>query len=174
MFKRTVVLLAAVALMGAGCWGTASTDVNVGGSGSGSGAVTGGSDSGSGATGGSAVDTAAAAKIQGSWKMVAFKKPTAGEKLQDVSKLNLTLTLGADGKLSAKFCNSMSGGYSYRDGLLTGPQLVSTLMFCEGLPGEIEAAFLSDITVGATANAADGGLTMIGTKTLNVYTFAKQ
>lgn len=159
MFKRTVVLLAAVALMGAGC-SFPSNDAPIPGYG----------DTQAKPTPPSATTPA----IQGSWKMVAFKKPTAGEKLQDVSKLNLTLTLGADGKLSAKFCNSMSGGYSYKDGLLTGPQLVSTLMFCEGLPGEIEAAFLSDITVGATANAADGGLTMIGTKTLNVYTFAKQ
>lgn len=173
--KRTIALLAAISLMGAGCWGTASTDVNVGGDASNDGTVNdGGTDVGAevGATAGA--DAIAAAKIAGNWKLVTFKKPMAGEKIQDVDSLNLTLTIGTDGKLSAKICNSMSGSYSYSGGKLQAPQIQSTLMFCEGLPGEIEAAFKGDLAAGMTANAADGGLTMIGLNSLTVYMFAKQ
>ena len=164
MFKRSLALLAVVALMGQGCAATPSVNTppptpsgSANGAGQGSGAV--------------GVDNP---KVVGAWKLGAWKKPAAGEKLQDVSKLNLTLTLGADGKLSAKFCNSMSGNFSLQGGKLSAPQVVSTLMFCEGPTGEAEAAFSADLAAGMTANADSESLTMTGLTSLNVYMFGKE
>jgi heat shock protein HslJ len=164
MFKRSLALLAVVALMGQGCAATPSVNTppstpsgSANGAGQGSGAV--------------GVDNQ---KVVGAWKLGAWKKPAAGEKLQDVSKLDLTLTLGADGKLSAKICNNMSGDYSLQKGKLIAPQVVSTRMFCEGMPGEVEAAFAADLAGGMSANADSESLTMTGLTSLNVYMFGKE
>ncbi|GEM_PF-2303609 len=109
--------------------------------------------------------------VVGTWKMGAWKKPAQGEKLQDVSSLNLMLTLRADGKLSAKFCNSISGDYTLQAGKLSAPQAASTLMYCDGPVGEVESAFSADLA-GMTANTDAESLIMTGVASQNTYMFA--
>mgnify|MGYP003393300815 CR=1 FL=1 len=63
-----------------------------------------------------------------------------------------TYTLAFDnGRLSAKFCNSMSGNFVLDGGLLKAPNLASTLMYC-GTPSnlmDIETLFGSMLGYGA-------------------------
>lgn len=63
---------------------------------------------------------------------------------------NYTLTLEAD-RLSARFCNSMSGAYTLSNGILHAPQMVSTLMACTGPtdPMALEHAFGEMVAKGA-------------------------
>lgn len=180
MFKRALAACATIALLGAGCSGAATVDtqadVNTNTKGTpstGNPTTTNSAPQDSATNGGETkMGAQAASEIHGSWKMGAWKKPAAGEKLQDVSKSNFTLTLGSDGKLTAKICNNMSGNYSFENGKLTGPQIVSTLMFCEGVPSQVEAAFAADLTAGMTANADDESLVMTGLVSQNTYMFA--
>lgn len=82
----------------------------------------------------------------GSWELETVTR--SGQPAEGVADIGSTLTLGADGQLSARICNSMSGGYSVADGALTAPQVMSTLMFCAGVPGEVEATFSQDLAAG--------------------------
>lgn len=72
-----------------------------------------------------------------------------------------------DGRLAARFCNQMGGDYTNSNGVITAPQLVSTLMFCESPAGlmDMETGFSNTVAEGAvytlegdvlTITSADG------------------
>ncbi|MFA5853956.1 MAG: META domain-containing protein [Patescibacteria group bacterium] len=84
--------------------------------------------------------------IDGTWKLKRFK--ASGKETQDVSKIGSTLTIEAGTRLSARICNSMSGEYNIESGTLKVSILLSTKMFCTGLPGEIETAFSQGLSTG--------------------------
>lgn len=156
MYKRALGLLAAVSLLGAGC-SFPSNNAPIPGYGDG--------------TQVKPTQPTTSTVGQGTWKMMIFKKPAQGEKQQDLSALNFTLRLGKDGDLAAKICNNMSGSFSVSNGQLSAPQVISTLMFCEGLPGEVESAFAADLSDGMAVGADEESLVLTGLKSLNVYMF---
>ncbi len=66
-----------------------------------------------------------------------------------------------DGRISAKFCNSMGGEYDLRDGVLTA-NLVSTQMYCQS-PDDlmnIESAFGKMLYTGASFKLSGNKLTL--------------
>lgn len=137
--KRAAVLLSILLLAGAGCGTQPPSGETPNGGGTGEGRVS---------------------FVVGSWKLAGVTR--AGQAAQDVSDLNATLTLDASGRLSAVICNSMSGGYSIENGELKAPEVMSTLKYCEGLPSEIEAAFLQDLSAGFAIEGAGGSLALRG------------
>ena len=91
--------------------------------------------------------------VVGAWKLVAFT-PAGGEE-RDAKEIGSTLTFGAEGRFSAVICNSMSGDYSVTDGEVKAPEITSTLKFCTGLPGEVEAAFTQGMAAGMAIEGGD-------------------
>lgn len=57
---------------------------------------------------------------------------------------NLKLNFGSHNTLGATICNVMSGSYELINGSISAPNLISTLMYCDGEKGEIEQAFKID------------------------------
>ena len=57
---------------------------------------------------------------------------------------NLKLNFGSHNTLGATICNGISGSYELINGHISAPNLISTLMYCEGEKGEIEQAFKID------------------------------
>ncbi len=96
----------------------------------------------------------------GSWTLSTVTR--SNQQPEDVSTIGATLTLSADGQLSARMCNSMSGAYTIENGTLKAPQVMSTLMFCEGTPGEIEATFSQDLSAGFQVEGSNNALTLRG------------
>lgn len=172
MYKRMLALFGAVALMGGGCWlyptddrqpdamepknGAPSQEQPENGNGMENG------------EGNGEIDAAAT----GSWRMTKVDGP--GREERDVSTLDFTLTLDSAGRLGAQICNSMGGDYSIRGGRLETAEVVSTLRFCPGIPGEIEALFTADLATGMTVSAAGNTLSLTGNVSGNVYTFVKR
>jgi hypothetical protein len=56
----------------------------------------------------------------------------------------------------------MSGGYSFEGGVLEAPELVSTLKFCTGVPGEVEAAFTQELATGFEVTGGGNVLVLRG------------
>lgn len=57
----------------------------------------------------------------------------------------------SEGKLQAQFCNGLGGEYAIKDFVITAPNVMSTLMFCEKPDGlmNMEQTFGKMITAGA-------------------------
>jgi len=66
-----------------------------------------------------------------------------------------------DGSISAKICNSLSGGFNVTDNIITA-YLAQTLMFCEEPAGmmDIEFAVSTFFQEGATIDLSNGTLTL--------------
>jgi heat shock protein HslJ/preprotein translocase subunit YajC len=90
------------------------------------------------------------------------------------SDQNYTLTFN-DGKLSAKFCNSMSGGYSLKDKVITA-SLASTMMACSDANlMTMESSFGAALQEGATLTADKDAHTLtLKSKAGIIFVFAKQ
>lgn len=134
MFKRSLLVLSALALFGAGCWSKPASKPEV-----------------------PPVDTSISGIIRGNWKIRSLKLP--GEGVKDVS--DLTLLVGFDGQnMNAKVCNSMSGAYTVNNIVLKAPQVMSTKMFCEGDAGKAETAFTSGLSSGFEVTAFENTITL--------------
>lgn len=157
--KKTLVVASLLLLVGAGCFGAASTSTTT--------PPPPTSAEPSNPPGGT---DAAAIKLEGSWKLMSLKKP--GEaKPMDASGLETSLAFGADGKFTAKFCNSMGGSFHLEGNRLVTSDTASTLMFCDGPIGDIEAAFNADLATGLGVARNDDQLVLLGA-TGDLYTFA--
>lgn len=146
MFKRTLLMLSALTLLGAGCWApTANNEPEW-------------------------VEpekpAGVAGDIMGNWKIRSVK--TAGASTMDVA--DLTLLVGFDGaKMNGKVCNSMSGEYTVNGVVLKAPSIMSTKMFCAGDAGTAETAFTSGLSAGfEVAKEADGSLKLTSGQTILV------
>ena len=66
-----------------------------------------------------------------------------------------------DGSVSARICNTISGGFNIADNIITGA-LAQTLKYCDSPPGimNIESAFATLFNDGASINLADNILTL--------------
>jgi heat shock protein HslJ len=173
MYKRLLALFGAVALMGGGCWLYPTDDRQPDAMEPKNGAPT-EEQNGNGKqkeNGMMEGDAEVMTEATGSWKMNRVRR--AGQKEEFVSTSNFTLTLDSEGRLGAKICNGMSGSYSIEDGELKTAEVISTLMFCPGLPGDVEAAFTADLATGLSVNIAGATMTLTGTTSGNVYTFVK-
>lgn len=148
MFKRTLLMLSALALLGAGCWSPSAPAEP------------------------EWVEPekpeGVAGEIMGNWKIRSMK--LAGESTKDVS--DALLLVGFDGtKMNGKVCNSMSGDYTVNGIVLKAPMVVSTKMFCEGDAGKAETAFTSGLTTGfEITKEADGSLKLTNGPTILVLT----
>lgn len=89
-----------------------------------------------------------AVSIDGNWELKTFT-PAGGE-ARDVAELGATLNVEPGATLSARICNSMSGGYDINAGVLTVERMASTLMLCTGPAGDVEAAFTDGLNGGMT------------------------
>lgn len=70
-------------------------------------------------------------------------------------------------RISGRMCNSFSGPASLKDGVITAPQLASTMMLCpDDKLNKLEHAFYTLLRQGAKASLADGKLTLRGEGTL--------
>ncbi|MCE9586255.1 META domain-containing protein [Candidatus Uhrbacteria bacterium] len=83
--------------------------------------------------------------ITGSWKIKSMQ--TVGGESQDVSGLGLTVRFDGE-RMQAKVCNLMGGKYTLKDDVMVFGPVESTLMFCEGKPGEVEVAFSNGLEKG--------------------------
>jgi heat shock protein HslJ len=117
------------------------------------------------------MDAEVDAEAVGSWRMASMEDADGEER--STASDTYTLTLDSEGRLGANICNSMSGRYSVKDGTLQGVEVVSTLKFCEGLPGEVESAFVVDLAAGMSVDVNGNTMTLTGTTTGNVYSFVK-
>lgn len=81
-----------------------------------------------------------------------------------------TFTLGMT-TLGARFCNSMGGTYELKNSIITAPQLISTMMFCEQPEGlmDMETAFSALLSNGAEMTTSGDSLTLAGGNTTLVY-----
>lgn len=57
---------------------------------------------------------------------------------------NLKLNFGSHNTLGATICNGISGSYELINGHISAPNLLSTLMYCDGEKGDIEQTFKID------------------------------
>ncbi len=145
MFKRSLLILSALALFGAGCFPVGNSPTPEA----------------------PPVDTSINGIIRGNWKMRTMK--LGGGTTKEVS--DLTLLVGFDGQnMNAKICNSMSGAYTVNNVVLKAPQVMSTKMFCEGDAGKAETAFTSGLANGFEVMAADNTITLTEGKTVLVFT----
>ncbi len=135
MFKRSLLMLSAVALLGAGCWTSpapTSTDETK--------------------------PEGIAAELIGNWKIKSMK--LTGQSVKEVS--DLTLLVGFDGqRMNGKVCNSMSGDYTVNGIVLKAPMVMSTKMFCEGDAGKAETAFTSGLSTGFEVMVKEDGTLML-------------
>jgi len=169
--KKTLITLSLLLLVGAGCMGSSSPSTP---SSTTPPPAAGGNlnNSAQGNAQDSGADTAAT-QVVGTWTFVSLKQPGV-ELAKDASGLGLTLSFGADGKLSAKVCNSMSGSYRIVEGNhLISTDVVATKMFCEGVSGEMESAFLADLAVGMGV-ARSGDTLLLNGATGDVFTFSRK
>lgn len=74
---------------------------------------------------------------------------------------NLKLNFGSHNTLGATICNVISGNYELINGHISAPNLISTLMYCDGEKGEIEQAFKID---NASYTIDDNTLTLTTTE----------
>lgn len=80
-----------------------------------------------------------------------------------------TPELQFDGKMriSGRVCNSFSGPASLKDGVITAPQLASTLMLCpDAKLNKLEQDFYGLLRQGAGASLENGKLTLRGEGTV--------
>ena len=80
---------------------------------------------------------------------------------KDFSSGNYTISFKG-GKIYAKFCNSMSGGYVLYKGVLTAKDMVSTMMACSKPAGlmEAEQTFSKMLATGARVSLSDYDITL--------------
>lgn len=97
--------------------------------------------------------------MMGQWKFKSMQR--VGGQPVDVSALNLIVSFDG-GQMDGKVCNNMSGPYSVEDNLVKFGPVASTKMFCEGLPGEVETAFTSGLQGSYTITKQDEDLVMQG------------
>lgn len=97
--------------------------------------------------------------MTGSWKIKSMQQP--GGVVQDVSKLDLTLNFDGS-KMTGKVCNSMNGSYTVSDNLVKFGPVMSTKMFCDGLPGQVESALETGFSNNITISKQDDNLVMTG------------
>lgn len=90
---------------------------------------------------------------------------------KQVSSDQYTFTLG-ESTLGARFCNSMGGSYQIRNSIITAPEIISTMMFCEQPEGlmDMETGFGAMLARGAEITIDGTMLTLRGDKTTFVYT----
>jgi len=97
--------------------------------------------------------------MTGSWKIKSMQM--VGGNIQDVSSLGLTLNFDGT-KMTGKVCNNMSGSYTVEDNLVKFGPVISTKMFCEGLPGQVESAVTTGFNNNLTISKQGENLVMIG------------
>lgn len=97
--------------------------------------------------------------MMGQWKFKSMQR--VGGQPVDVSALNLIVSFDG-GQMDGKVCNNMSGPYSVEDNLVKFGPVAMTKMFCEGLPGEVETAFTSGLQGSYTITKQDEDLMMQG------------
>ncbi|MBC7503661.1 META domain-containing protein [Candidatus Gracilibacteria bacterium] len=71
--------------------------------------------------------------LLGTWTLSQFND-------MSITNSNHTLVFERD-RVSAKFCNNMSGSYSLSGNTIMAPMMTSTMMYCEGQPMTLENAF---------------------------------
>lgn len=81
-----------------------------------------------------------------------------GDDVEDRGHFTLSFE---DGRLGAIICNSMGGDYHLDNGVLTVPELIQTLMYCEEIM-DVENAFSTAVGNGAQITIENGYLTMSG------------
>ncbi len=108
--------------------------------------------------------------LLGTWTLSQFNNTS-------IANSNYTLVFDRD-RVSAKFCNSMSGSYSLSRNTIMAPMMMSTMMYCEGQPMTLENAFqLNNATYSLQAlrlMAGSTGPTMqliITTKKGDIFTY---
>ncbi len=163
--KKTIITLSMLLLAGGGCMSstTVQPDVDVN--------VDGGKANPDGAAGGGAGIEIDSRDPVGSWRLVSLKKPGVEEPV--MAEFAATIEFTVEGGFTGKICNNITGSYSVNGNQLTGTNVISTKMFCEGAPGEIEAAFLADVVV-AMGVARTGESLVLNGPTGNVYVFERQ
>ena len=72
----------------------------------------------------------------GNWKLTTFDTT-------DVSASNLSATWSQD-RFSIHLCNSISGNYAMNGNAFTTSNVISTMMYCSGLPMTLENAWNLD------------------------------
>ncbi len=103
--------------------------------------------------------------MKDSWKIMKIQK--IGGESQDLSALNLTLDF--DGKtMTGKVCNNLNGTYTVADNMVTFGPVVSTKMFCEGLPGEVESALSAGFEKGYRVTKQGEGMIVQGAATFEL------
>ena len=134
MYKRLLVTLGTVVLLGAGCWGPKESEW-----------VEPNKPEG------------VAGAVMGNWKIKSAK--LGGQSIKEVS--DSIFLISFDGtKMNGRICNSMNGEYTVTGIVLKAPMVVSTKMFCEGDPGTIETAFLSGLPSGYEVTTGERKLTL--------------
>lgn len=141
--KKLLAIVSMVAVMGAGCAAqTPSTTTPPAG--------------GTGTEG----KMSMAQFMTGSWKIKSMQ--LIGGQARDVSSSDFMITFDGE-KISGKICNSMNGPYTVEDNAVKFGAVAMTKMFCEGLPGEVEAAFAARLNEqGYTAGKSGENLTLVG------------
>jgi heat shock protein HslJ len=81
-----------------------------------------------------------------------------------------TFTLGSD-TIGARFCNIMGGSYQVTNSVISAPQMISTMMFCEQPEGlmDMETTFTVMLSSGAQMTIDGNMLTLTDGKTTFVY-----
>ncbi len=74
--------------------------------------------------------------LLGTWTLSQFNNTS-------ISNPIFTITFEAS-RVSAKFCNNMSGSYSRSGSTIIAPVMIATMMYCEGQPMTLENAFALD------------------------------
>jgi heat shock protein HslJ len=133
--------------------------------------VNGGPVDGSGAAGGAAGIEIDSRDPVGPWELVSLKLPGVEAPVM-AAGIMATMEFMVDGSFSGKICNNISGSYSMNGNQMTATNVISTKMFCEGAAGEIETAFLTDVSV-AMGVSRTGEMLVLNGPTGNVYTFSR-
>ena len=91
----------------------------------------------------------ASASVVGDWKLVSYGSPA--QPTPAASDVDTSIVFGEDGKVSGNVgCNGFGGDYKVDGNTITFRQIVSTLMFCEGLVGDQETTTLHVFAESAT------------------------
>jgi heat shock protein HslJ len=64
--------------------------------------------------------------------------------------------------MTGKVCNNMNGSYTVDDNKISFGPVVSTKMFCQGLPGDVESAFSAGLESGYTMTKQGEDLVLQG------------
>lgn len=75
----------------------------------------------------------------GTWKLQNVSTLTEAEN-KELTGLKITTSFD-DTRMGANICNAMGGDYSIVGGKLVVPNMISTMMYCQGILGKIEGLF---------------------------------